>query len=412
MSDLQEDSTSCYKAVVRECVRHSHQLSSASFFPLNKVENNLLSMKCCLADFQIVSKGVEIDGLGFIPEGHLFIAQVKRGESSHFVLIKRHKEDDYFVYDPAHGDFWLDAPALEREMTGKGLLVQNRREKIATRRFPRFIPSLFGLSLLFLTLVRTICGVAFLFSVNEAIPSFWTWVSLGFFLLSSGLTFWVNNSLLKKHHKDVTLPLMQKENKREIFEKSSKVVLGKLSFYNGVLNKLTFFAISLVLFWNMDFWLFVIFIASLFLGFSFVLVARSSLSERKARLSYEEEKALIEKTDEKGFSKLWKKANRLSLLSLLPQLMTVGVTVGLIGVYLTLGENMNPSSLLTNLIMVSGSVFYLLKVVEEWDKVQKLRSIIYSLGEPYLELVEKSTRKCYTFLAKRRHHGNGSGNQP
>ena len=406
MTELQEDSKSCFKAVLREAIRYSSKLTSDWFLPLEGLENNLFSMKSSLASYGIISKAVEIEDLDSIPKENSFIAQVRRGNSTHFILIKKRRKDKLLIYDPAHGNFWIDKDNIESEMTKKGLLVSSGKKTKEIEKFPKIISFSFGFILILLMIVRSVCGGVFLYSLNQLIPSFWAYISLVLFVLSSFLTYLTNNKVMKKYNFEVTLPLLSKVKGKETFEKSTKIMTEKLNFFNGVLNKISFFLISVILFVNIDWWLFLLFVTCLTIGAISILVSRNYFQRKKAKLSYEEERIMLSKMTPSRFSKLWNDANSLSLIMLLPNLLVVLLTIGLLVFYSSRIGQLSFGGILPNLFLVSGTIFYLLKVIDEVDRVNKVKPMIYSLGKPYLSLIKNEREKCYTLIAKKSQNGN------
>lgn len=406
MTDLQEDSKSCYKAVVREAIRYSTNLSSNCFLPLEQLENNLFSMKSSLASHGIVSKAVEIKDLDSLPEEVSFIAQVKRGFTTHFILLKKRRKNGFHIYDPAHGNFWLQKENIEEDMTNKGLLIYRGKKEREREKFPKVISFEFGLILALLMVIRTLCGGVFLYALNQIIPTFWAYITLVLFVLSSFLTYLTNNRMIRKYNFGVTLPLLSKVKAQETFEKSTKIMTEKLNFFNGILNKVSFFIISVILFLNIDLWLFLILLICLTCGGIGILASRIYFQKRKARLSYDEEKTMLSKMTPSRFSKLWSDANSLSLIMLLPNLFILTLTIGLLVFYFGHIGNLTFSGILPNLFLVSGTIFYLLKAFDEYEKVTKIRALVYSLGKPYYTLLKKEKERCYTFEAKKSQNGN------
>jgi predicted double-glycine peptidase len=123
----QEDD--CGKACVRNILLLKHNPSASKTLPLREKDDTFLSMKKELSFFGEEAKGYEVNFLLDVQKDCFpLIAQVKRDDKLHFLIVKERRKGKVFLLDPGFGEFSLSEKEFAEEFTGKVLTLLPKRE--------------------------------------------------------------------------------------------------------------------------------------------------------------------------------------------------------------------------------------------------------------------------------------------
>lgn len=401
MVDLQEDEKSCYKAVVREGYRLAYGYHGSVYCPLDMPSNDLLSMRSQLARLGVNSNGVYIDDISSLPRKIILIAQVKRNEVEHFVLVRTINNEKVYLYDPEFGYIWVDMYEFKDMFTGRGLLLQkNKKKYLCKYDMPKIIKTWQTSVIGILALIRCITAVLFLYSFNK--NCHWS-ISLSMILIF-GLTivgnFFFSEKIVKNYSKNVGIPLANVQNSIEPFKYSTLLITENLKIESNILNRMTLLFISFFIAINMNYLMGIMFANQLFLCFAIKLICNPFLSQGKSMISYEESKLATKRIDESSFDILWNKTMRYAFKNILVESSCAIFACILAFIYSYIEKSLSLDMFFNGAIFLFGTSSFLVKLIDDLNGYSKVRILLYKCGNTPISL-EQNERKNDMILSKR-----------
>lgn len=401
MIDLQEDEKSCYKAVVREGYRLAYGYHGSVYCPLDIASNDLLSMRGQLARLGVNSKGVFIDDVSSLRRKVILIAQTRRNEREHFVLVRTIKNEKVYLYDPEFGYIWMDIEEFKELFTGRGLLLQrNRNGNMYRNDMPKIIKTWQTSLLGILALIRCITAVLFLYSFNKN-----SHLSLSLsMILIFGLTivgnFFFSEKIVKNYSTNIGLQLANIQNSIDPFKYSTMLVTESLKIESNILNRMTLLFVSFFIAINMNYLMGILFGVQLVICFAVKLISIPFLNLRKSMISYEESRLGNRRIDESTFDNLWKKTMRYAFKNILVESSCVVSACVLAFVYAYIEKSLSLEMFFNGAIFLFGTSSFLVKLMDDIDGYSKVRMLLYKCGNTLISLEQKE-RKNDMILSKR-----------
>jgi len=239
----------CGKACIRDLLFSLYDDSGFKVAEIREDCHDFDSMQKELQGWKADYEGYEVKDLDSLTKANLpAICQVRNGDVSHFVLVKKITKKKVFYDDPQFGPLSLKKNSFSSLSTGKFLIRKNSQKKQTVEK-SSLLKTSEKLLYLALFVLETISFLLLGYMLNDERP---IQIIIAFGILSLFFVFLqilYNFRLRKKLNSRVLLPYMKVSKEKEDYSFLSKVIALTISNYSTLLSYcvLTVFLLFLLL---------------------------------------------------------------------------------------------------------------------------------------------------------------------
>lgn len=395
----QNENKGCAYAVIKNLLIYVYKDEKMSLVQIDKDIDSFYKMKEVLKKFDLEYEGYKIDNFNELQKKNFpLVAQIKNGESLHFVLIYKITKNHVYYQDSDNGELRLNIDEFKKIFTGNVLVKES--DKIKKIKNISLLPKkiMFPYFLFFIFQFVFLQSALYFLSQNESFP-----LPIVFLLASIivilGMNFY-NTRVRNYYDKNLIIPYLNKYYDKNDFIYLSKMIDELIKKINYIYNYLLVSILITIILLNNPFQIVILAIISLLIIFIMISNKKSiNFSIRKAKIKEDEFKRKLDKkiVDDKLLFDVKKEISK-SFFSNVYPLIVEFILISLVIIYnMFLDKNKDINNYIFYIFLTftyTSSLYSLSKEIISYDKIAlSISSLNHSISE---FLVKKRSILLYT----------------